>query len=104
MSGSYPSCQPVQVLAGTAKHKVRLYDIRHGRRPVLDISFGDTRITALAPEANGVLSIPVLSCACLLLRQLYMRGEHAADDPSHNVTISAMLRRNWVVIGIDCCR
>lgn len=42
-----------QVLLGTAKHKLRLYDVRHGRRPVLDISFGEARITALAPESDG---------------------------------------------------
>ena len=56
------SWAPLQVVAGTSKHKVRLYDARHGRRPALDISFGETRITALAPEADGMLvcSHPVL--------------------------------------------
>lgn len=44
----------MQVLVGTAKHTLRLYDVKHGRRPVLDISFGEARITALAPAADGV--------------------------------------------------
>ena len=46
----------MQVLAGTAKHTLRLYDVKHGRRPVLDIGFGEARITALASAADGVTS------------------------------------------------
>lgn len=44
---------PTQVLTGTAKHKLLLYDVKHGRRPVLDISFGEARICALAAEGCG---------------------------------------------------
>ena len=44
---------PPQVLTGTAKHKLLLYDVKHGRRPVLDITFGEARISALAAEACG---------------------------------------------------
>lgn len=41
------------VLAGTGHHKLRLYDVRAGKRPQADLSFGEARITALAPEADG---------------------------------------------------
>ena len=43
----------MQVLVGTGKSKLRLYDTKHGRRPVLDLTFGEARITSLAAEPNG---------------------------------------------------
>ena len=47
----------VQVLVGTAKHRLRLYDVRAHRRPALDLEFGDTRITSLATEPDGERSL-----------------------------------------------
>ncbi|KAJ9515471.1 hypothetical protein QJQ45_016462 [Haematococcus lacustris] len=41
------------VLAGTVKHKLWLYDLRAGKRPQLDLSWGEARITALAAQADG---------------------------------------------------
>jgi len=41
------------VLVGTHKHKVRLYDPAAGKRPQMDLSFGETRITAIAPEPGS---------------------------------------------------
>jgi hypothetical protein len=35
------------------QHKLWLYDMRAGRRPQLDLSWGEARITALAPEQSG---------------------------------------------------
>ncbi len=43
----------VQVMVGTGKSKLRLYDTKHGRRPVLDLTFGQSRITSLAAEPDG---------------------------------------------------
>ena len=42
-----------QVLAGTAQHKLWLYDLKVGRRPQMDIAWGEAKITALAPEPDG---------------------------------------------------
>lgn len=41
------------MLVGTHKHKIRLYDPVAGKRPQMDLSFGDTRITAIAPEPGS---------------------------------------------------
>lgn len=41
------------MLVGTHKHKVRLYDPAAGKRPQMDLSFGETRITAIAPEPGS---------------------------------------------------
>lgn len=41
------------VLVGTAKHKLWLYDTRVGKRPQMDLAWGESRVTALAPEADG---------------------------------------------------
>lgn len=40
------------ILVGTGEHKLRLYDTRQ-RRPALQVEFGDTLVTALAPEPSG---------------------------------------------------
>ena len=42
-----------QVLVGTGKHRLRLYDVRAQRRPALDVEFGSARVTALAVEPSG---------------------------------------------------
>ena len=44
---------PLRVLAGTAQHKLYLYDLSVGKRPQMDLSWGETKITALAPEPGG---------------------------------------------------
>ncbi|KAK9829390.1 hypothetical protein WJX72_005540 [[Myrmecia] bisecta] len=41
-----------KIMTGTGHHKLRLYDMRQ-RRPALDIAFAESRVTALAPEADG---------------------------------------------------
>ena len=46
-------CAHVQVLVGTAKHRLRLYDVRAHRRPALDLEFGTSRVTSLAVEPDG---------------------------------------------------
>lgn len=48
-----PGSNGTKVLCGTGYHKFRLYDTTVGKRPQLDVSFGETRITAVAPEADG---------------------------------------------------
>jgi hypothetical protein len=40
-------------VAGTACAKLQLYDTSAGRRPQKQVVFGETRITSVAPEANG---------------------------------------------------
>ena len=44
---------PLKVLAGTAQHKLWLYDLKAGRRPQMDLAWGEAKITALAPEPDG---------------------------------------------------
>ena len=44
---------PLKVLAGTAKHKLWLYDLAVGKRPQMELSWGETKITALVPEPSG---------------------------------------------------
>ena len=41
------------LLVGTGYHKLRLYDVRAGKRPQAELAFGEARITALAPEPYG---------------------------------------------------
>ncbi|KAK9915387.1 hypothetical protein WJX75_008542 [Coccomyxa subellipsoidea] len=48
-----PGSESLKVLVGTGKSKLRLYDTKHGRRPVLDLTFGEARITCLAAETSG---------------------------------------------------
>lgn len=43
----------VQVVVGIASHKVLVYDTAMGRRPQLEVAWGDTRITSLAPQPGG---------------------------------------------------
>lgn len=42
-----------KIIVGTGHHKLRMYDTTVGKRPQLDIPFGETRITALALESDG---------------------------------------------------
>jgi ribosome biogenesis protein NSA1 len=42
-----------RVVAGTGAHKLRLYDAAAGRRPQLELPFGEARVTALAAEPAG---------------------------------------------------
>ena len=44
---------PLKVLAGTAQHKLWLYDLKIGKRPQMDLAWGEAKITALAPEPDG---------------------------------------------------
>ena len=41
---------PLTLVSGTASHKVYVYELAAGRRPQLDLPFGETRVTALAPD------------------------------------------------------
>ena len=52
-----------QVLVGTAKHRLRLYDVRAHRRPALDLEFGASRITSLAVEPEGDCLFCKVCCA-----------------------------------------
>ncbi|KAK9810634.1 hypothetical protein WJX73_006012 [Symbiochloris irregularis] len=40
-------------VVGTAHHHIRLFDARAHRRPVCNVNFGESRITALQPEPTG---------------------------------------------------
>ena len=42
---------------GQGKHKLRVYDTKC-RRPVLQLAWGEARITALAPEPSGGALLP----------------------------------------------
>ena len=42
-----------RVLVGTGKHKLYLYDPRVGKRPQLEVSWGEARVTALAAQEDG---------------------------------------------------
>jgi len=48
-----PGSHGTRVVVGTGHHKLRLYDVTVGKRPQMDVSFGEARITALAPEPDG---------------------------------------------------
>ncbi len=51
--GGDPPLPQQRVLVGTAKHKLYLYDPRVGKRPQLDVSWGEARVTALAAPEDG---------------------------------------------------
>lgn len=42
-----------RVAVGTGYHKVRVYDVKAQRRPVMEVSFGESRVTALTPDLDG---------------------------------------------------
>ncbi|WIA40417.1 hypothetical protein OEZ86_013774 [Tetradesmus obliquus] len=44
----------LRFVAGSAASKVYVYDTAAGRRPQKEVVFGETRITALAPERDGM--------------------------------------------------
>ena len=48
-----PPSQGKNIFVGTGHHKVRLYDTDVGRRPQMEFSFGESRITSLAVEEEG---------------------------------------------------
>ena len=48
-----PGSAGKKIVIGTGLHKFRLYDESVGKRPQIDIAFGEARITAVAPEADG---------------------------------------------------
>jgi hypothetical protein len=43
----------LRFVAGSASSKVHVYDTAAGRRPQKEVVFGETRVTALAPEHDG---------------------------------------------------
>ncbi|KAG2437913.1 hypothetical protein HXX76_005529 [Chlamydomonas incerta] len=48
-----PGQDDKQVLVGTAKHKLWLYDTRAGRKPQAELVWGEGRITTLQPQPDG---------------------------------------------------
>ena len=46
-SGSLP-----KIVAGTAYHKLRLYDLKAQKRPVVDITYKDSPITCVSVPAH----------------------------------------------------
>jgi hypothetical protein len=58
--------------AGTADHKLWLYDVRVGRRPQVDLSWGSSRITDVQMDPRGEARLSVrhamfirrCSCSC----------------------------------------
>ena len=49
----YPGSEGTKIWTGTGYHKLRLYDTAASKRPQLNVEFGQSRITALAPEVDG---------------------------------------------------
>jgi ribosome biogenesis protein NSA1 len=49
----FPGSQGKKIWTGTGYHKLRLYDSTASKRPQTEVDFGQARITALAPEADG---------------------------------------------------
>ena len=56
-----------QVVVGKGKHKLQLYDTKR-RRPVLQLAWGEARITALAPEPSGESWLPKQGPTLLIWR------------------------------------
>lgn len=50
-----PNSNATKILVGTGHHKIRMYDATCGKRPQMEISLGEARITSLAIEADGRL-------------------------------------------------
>lgn len=48
-----PQTDARRVLVGTAKHKLWLYDTAAGKRPQLEVSWGECRITSVVSELDG---------------------------------------------------
>ncbi len=48
-----PGGDEKRVVVGTGYHKLRLYDVRAQRRPVMEVGFGEARVTAVAPDHDG---------------------------------------------------
>jgi ribosome biogenesis protein NSA1 len=48
-----PAAVKLRFVAGSASSKVQVYDTAAGRRPQKEVVFGETRVTALAPEQDG---------------------------------------------------
>ena len=48
-----PGSSSQRLVVGTAYHKLRLYDVK-SRRPTLDLEFGEAKITAVAPQQDGM--------------------------------------------------
>ena len=44
---------PLTLVSGTASHKLYVYQLAVGRRPQLDLPFGETRVTAIVPDPEG---------------------------------------------------
>lgn len=55
-----------RLLVGTGYHKVRLYDAEAGKRPQMDVAWGEGRVTCLALEPDGERCI-ARSLPCLVL-------------------------------------
>jgi hypothetical protein len=50
-------------VAGTASAKLRLYDTAAGRRPQKEVVLGESRITAIAPDASGARGAAAAGCS-----------------------------------------
>ena len=49
----FPDTHGTKIWTGTGHHKLRLYDSTSSKRPVIEVEWGQSRITALAPEGDG---------------------------------------------------
>jgi ribosome biogenesis protein NSA1 len=52
-AGDEAAAVKLRFVAGSASSKVHVYDTAAGRRPQTEVVFGETRVTALAPEHDG---------------------------------------------------
>ena len=52
-----------RIVAGTGHYKLRLYDLDHGRRPKLEVTWDEARVTAVCPAPDGKVRAGVLRCA-----------------------------------------
>lgn len=50
-----PGSKGERLIVGTGMHKVRLYSLSQ-KRPLLSVDFGEAKITALAPQDEGMLA------------------------------------------------
>ena len=93
--------------SGCALLQVRLYDSAAGKRPQMDLSWGEGRITALGLEPDGEwkprVPVPQLMPGCASpQRQLTMCSQPlsaAADAPAPRPPSLAPGRRCWVGNG-----
>lgn len=72
----------VRFVAGSVSSKLHVYDTAAGRRPQSEVVFGETRITAVAPERDGEpAERPCCTrCCCLCTRPCFVAAQAATEQ------------------------